>query len=108
MLQSFSRTTYDRSSYYTGDMASVRLEPDLEARLEQAAAVRGESKSDFIRAAVTERIVATLGTSLVDRLAHVIGQAELGGGSAERAHELAREGMAAKLRAEMEAWPRRR
>ena len=67
-------------------MTSVRLDPDLEARLERAAALRGESKSDFIRSAVADRIEATIGTSLADRLAHVIGKVDLGGGWAERAH----------------------
>jgi predicted transcriptional regulator len=86
-------------------MASVRLDPELEARLERAAALRGESKSDFIRTAVADRIEATLGTSLADRLAHVIGQVDLGGGLAERAHELAGELMDEDHRAEAERWP---
>jgi predicted DNA-binding protein len=85
-------------------MTSVRLDPELEARLERAAAVRGETKSDFIRAAVADRIDATLGTSLADRLAHVIGQVDLGGGLAERAHELAREIIVERHRAEVERW----
>jgi hypothetical protein len=82
-------TTESHASYYNDLVASVRLDPDLDARLERAAALRGESKSDFIRAAIGERIDATLETSLVDRLAHVIGQLDLGGGQADRAHELA-------------------
>ena len=85
-------------------MTSVRLDPELEARLERAAALRGESKSDFIRAAVTDRIDATLGASLADRLGHVIGQVDLGGGLAERAHELAREIIVERHRAEVERW----
>lgn len=89
-------------------MASVRLDADLEARLERAAALRGESKSDFIRAAVAERVEATLGSSLVDRLAHVIGQVDLGGGLAERAHELAGELIGEAHRTEAEEWDRRR
>ena len=88
-------------------MASVRLEPDLEARLERAASLRGESKSDFIRAAVAERVEATLGSSLADRLAHVIGKIDLGGNRAERAHELAGEIIAEKHRKELERWERR-
>jgi predicted transcriptional regulator len=87
-------------------MTSVRLDPDLEARLERAAALRGESKSDFIRSAVADRIEATLGTSLADRLAHVIGQVDLGGGRAERAHELAGELISEQHRAEVERWQR--
>lgn len=88
-------------------MASVRLDPDLERRLEQAASMRGESKSDFIRAAVIERVDATLGDSLVDRLAHVIGQVDLGGGRAERSSELFRERLLEQHRAEVEPWERR-
>lgn len=90
-----ARTTEQRVLYYNDPVASVRLDPDLDARLERAAALRGESKSEFIRAAIGERIEATLGTSLADRLAHVIGQVDLGGGQADRAHELA----AARVRA---------
>ena len=91
--------------YYHQQVASVRLDLELDARLARAAAARGESKSDFIRAALIERIEATLGTSLVDRLAHVIGQVDLGGGRAERAHELARARVAERHRAEVERWP---
>ncbi|HEY4027704.1 MAG TPA: ribbon-helix-helix protein, CopG family [Candidatus Dormibacteraeota bacterium] len=88
-------------------MASVRLDPDMEAQLARAAELRGESKSDFIRAAVGERIAATLGGSLADRLAHVIGQVDLGGGRAERAHELAAVRVAEAHRGQLERRPRR-
>ncbi len=108
MQQPEPRTTNDPLAYYTELVASVRLDPDLEARLERAASLRGESKSDFIRAAVAERVEATLGSSLVDRLAHVIGQIDLGGGRAERAHEVAGEIIAEKHREELERWERQR
>lgn len=88
-------------------MASVRLDADLEARLERAAALRGESKSDFIRAAVVDRIEATLGDNLVERLAHVIGKLDLGGGWSELSHAQVGELISEKLRAEMDAWPGR-
>jgi len=104
MLVPSTRTTRDANAYYNRPMTSVRLDPELEARLERAAALRGESKSDFIRAAVTDRIDATLGTSLADRLAHLIGQIDLGGGRAERAHELAGELFDEDHRAEVERW----
>jgi hypothetical protein len=107
MLHPPSRTTQGTPAYYTYGMASVRLDAGLEARLERAASLRGESKSDFIRAAVTERIDATLGASLVDRLAHVIGQVNLGGGRAERAHELAGELIREAHRAGLERSQRR-
>ncbi len=106
MLQRELRTTNDPPTYYNDLVASVRLDADLEARLERAASLRGESKSDFIRAAVAERVEATLGSSLADRLAHVIGQIDLGGGRAERAHELAGEIIAEKHREELERWER--
>lgn len=89
-------------------MTSVRLDADREALLERAAALRGESKSDFIRAAVDERVQATLGSSLPDRLAHVIGQVDLGGGRAERAHELAGERVRRAHADALERRPRRR
>ena len=81
-------TTYAPQTYYDEAMASVRLDPELESRLERAAAARGESKSDFIRAAIGERIEATLGATLADRLDHVVGRLNLGGGRAEHAGEL--------------------
>ena len=108
MLMPLPRTTRDDDPHYTWPMTSVRLDADLGARLERAAALRGESKSDFIRAAVADRIEATLGTSLADRLAHVIGQVDLGGGRAERAHELFGELVAADHRRELESWSRPR
>ena len=104
MLVPSTRTTTIGCAYYNRPMTSVRLDPELEARLERAAALRGESKSDFIRAAVTDRIDATLGSSLADRLAHVIGQVDLGGGLAERAHELAGELIDQDHSAEVEGW----
>lgn len=104
MLHHAPRTTEQDDPYYNLTMRSVRLDPDLEGRLERAAAMRGESKSDFIRAAIADRVGSTLGTSLADRLAHVIGQVDLGGGRAERAHELAAEIIAEEHRAEVERW----
>jgi predicted DNA-binding protein len=107
MLYPGPRTTLTPDPYYTGRMASVRLDPEMEARLAQAAELRGESKSDFMRAAVGERIAATLGNSLADRLAHVIGQVDVGGGRAERAHHLAAARVAEAHRAQLELGPRR-
>lgn len=107
MLHPQPRTTFDPDPYYNDPMASVRLDPDMEARLARAAERRGESKSDFMRAAVSERIAATLGTSLADRLAHVIGQVDLGGGRAERAHDLAAARVAEAHAAQLELGPRR-
>jgi Protein of unknown function (DUF1778) len=102
------RTTSDEPTYYDAHMASVRLDAEREALLERAAALRGESKSDFIRAAVDERVQATLGDGLADRLAHLIGQVDLGGGRAERAHELAGERVRSVHAGVLERGPRRR
>jgi len=88
-------------------MASVRLDPDLEALLERAARLRGESKSDFIRAAVTERVEATLTASPAARAAHLLGAIDLGGGVAGRAHEAAAELIRRAHGADRAAWPGR-
>src|SRR5664280_2734995 len=64
-------------------MRSLRLDPDLEARLQEAAAVRGESLSEFIRQAVAERAETTLAVraGLFD---DVLGVVHAGGGRARR------------------------
>jgi predicted transcriptional regulator len=82
-------TTSTADLYYTDGMTSVRLDPDLEARLARAAALRGESKSEFIRLALIDRIDATLAASPAARAAHLVGAVDLGGGVADRAHEAA-------------------
>ena len=77
--------------YYNALVATARFDSDLEQRLERAARLAGVSKSQFIRDAVTERIDATLGATVYDRMAHLIGKVSLGGGVADRAHEAAAE-----------------
>lgn len=47
-------------------MKSLRLDPQLEARLQRAATVAGESLSEFIRRAAAERAEATLAASVAD------------------------------------------
>lgn len=64
-------------------MRSLRLDDDLEERLQQAAAVRGESLSEFIRRAVDERARATLAESVHD-FDDVLGVIHGGGGRARR------------------------
>lgn len=65
-------------------MKSVRLDPELESRLQRAAAVRGESLSEFIRRAAAERADATLlGTPGAD-FDDVLGVVHGGGGRARR------------------------
>ncbi|MBA3369128.1 MAG: DUF1778 domain-containing protein [Geodermatophilaceae bacterium] len=41
-------------------MKSLRIDPELERRLQRAAAVKGESLSEFIRRAAPERADTTL------------------------------------------------
>jgi len=65
-------------------MKSLRLDPDLESRLERAAAVRGESLSEFIRRAAAERADATLVVSLAADFDDVVGVVHGGGGRARR------------------------
>ena len=63
-------------------MRSVRLDPGLEQRLIQAATVRGESVSEFIRRAATERADATLGVEPTADFGDVLGVVRGGGGRA--------------------------
>lgn len=65
-------------------MRSLRLDPQLEERLRQAAVVRGESVSAFIRRAVAERADATLSAKPVSDFGDVLGAIHGGGGRARR------------------------
>lgn len=65
-------------------MKSVRLDSDLEARLERAARAVGSSQSEFIRSAVGRRCDEVLGGSLAERLEPVIGIIDSGGGRASQ------------------------
>lgn len=64
-------------------MRSLRLDDELEERLQRAAAVRGESLSEFIRRAVDERARATLVES-PGAFDDVLGVVRGGGGRARR------------------------
>ena len=64
-------------------MKSVRLDPELESRLKQAARLRGESLSEFIRRAAAERADATL-TATTSDFADVLGVVRGGGARAQR------------------------
>ena len=57
---------------------SFRLTPELEQRLQQAAAREGVSASVFIRRAVQERCDAVLGRSLLEWLGDGVGAFEGG------------------------------
>ena len=65
-------------------MKSLRLDPELERRLQRAAAVKGESLSEFIRRAAAERADATLVASRVADFDDVLGVVHGGGGRARR------------------------
>ncbi len=63
-------------------MKSVRLDRDLQAKLERAARSLAVSQSDFIREALARRCDEVLGGSLAERLAGVVGIVQSSGGRA--------------------------
>jgi predicted DNA-binding protein len=71
-------------------MKSVRLTPELEARLERAAKASSTSQSEFIRRAVERQCDEVLGCTLAERLKDVIGIIDGGGGRANRTGEAMR------------------
>ena len=60
------------------------MDHQLEARLQQAAAVRGESLSEFIRRAAAERADATLSAEPTADFSDVLGAIHGAGGRARR------------------------
>jgi predicted DNA-binding protein len=64
-------------------MKSLRLDPELENRLQQAARARGESLSQFIRTAAAERADATLDAEPATDFSDVLGVVRGGGGRAD-------------------------
>lgn len=54
-------------------MRSLRLDPDLDQKIQRAAAIKGESVSEFIRHAAAERAEETLAERPSDRFADVAG-----------------------------------
>ena len=65
-------------------MRSLRLDPDLDERVRLAAAVKGESVSEFLRRAAAERAEKTLSESPSKRFADIAGVVHGGGGRARR------------------------
>ena len=62
-------------------MHSVRLDPELEVKLEKATSLTGQSASEIIRDAVHRRCSDLLGQSLERRLSDVVGSVKAGGDS---------------------------
>jgi hypothetical protein len=63
---------------------SFRLDPDLERRLEQAAAHEGVPASALIRDAVRRRCDEVLGGTLLDELGEIVGAVDVGGDHSSR------------------------
>jgi hypothetical protein len=68
-------------------MRSLRLDPDLDEKLQRAAAMRGESVSEFIRHAVEDLANETLASRPCGSFADVAGVVHGGGGRARRSGE---------------------
>jgi hypothetical protein len=75
-------------------MRSLRLNADLDQKVQRAAAVKGESVSEFIRHAAEERADETLMASPSDAFADVAGAVHGGGGRARRSGEAFTEALA--------------
>jgi hypothetical protein len=67
---------------------SLRLDPELDEKVQRAAAVKGESVSQFIRNAAEERADEILAVRPSDRFADVTGVVHGGGGRARRSGEV--------------------
>lgn len=63
-------------------MRSLRLNPELDEQVRQAAALEACSVSEFLRRAATERAKRTLAADPAERLAYAIGTVEAGLGQA--------------------------
>ena len=68
-------------------MRSLRLDPELDQKVQRAAAIKGESVSEFIRQAAAERADETLATHPGGRFADVAGGIHRNGGRARRTGE---------------------
>ncbi len=75
-------------------MRSLRLDPELDDKVRRAAAIEGESVSEFIRRAAEARADATLMGRPSDRFADVAGVVHGGGGRARRSGRAFAEGLA--------------
>lgn len=68
-------------------MRSLRLDPELDQKVQRAAAMKGESVSEFIRHAAEERADEALTGRPGGRFADVAGVVQGGGGRARRSGE---------------------
>jgi hypothetical protein len=75
---------------------SLRLDSELDAKLRRAAAVAGESVSEFIRRAAEERADSTLAERNRTGFADVVGVVHGGGGRARRSGEAFTEAVASR------------
>lgn len=75
-------------------MRSLRLDPGLDEKVRRAAAAKGESVSQFLRNAASERADETLSSPASERFADVAGVIHGGGGRARRSGEAFTESLA--------------
>jgi hypothetical protein len=69
-------------------MRSLRLDPELDQQVQRAAAISGESVSEFIRNAAARRAEETLAEHGRERFADVAGSVHGGGARARRSGEV--------------------
>jgi hypothetical protein len=74
---------------------SLRLDPELDRQVQQAAAIRGESVSEFIRHAAAKRAEQTLAGLGREAFADVAGVVHGGGGRARRSGDAFSDAVAA-------------
>jgi hypothetical protein len=79
-------------------MKSVRLDAELEAKLERAARALATSQSEFIREALIRRCDEVLGGSLAESLKPFIGAIKGTGGRASRTGDAFREALRRRRR----------
>jgi hypothetical protein len=72
---------------HSGPVRSLRLEPELDRQVRRAAAIKGESVSEFIRQAAATRAAETLAGRSRETFADVAGVVRGGGGRARRSGE---------------------
>ncbi len=75
-------------------MRSLRLDPDLDERVQRAAEIKGQTVSEFIRRAAEDRANETLAEHPGRRFADIAGIVHGGGGRARRSGEAFAEGLA--------------